>query len=531
MASKNDLIKKVLDEEFTGKVKLNKSTDKIWFGSRKMIAADYDDIQSICEQKSIEDDWKDYRFKFSKAEIKNYVQKYAYDHVWEPGNKKEEPELEEWATHVRWGEKGKAINEPANIIQFIINHPMWKGRIKFDTFYGDVSVDGHLMNSTEWSLLCNSIGDYLKIDVSREKVMNCLNGLSMIPEMRGNVVVDYLESLDWDGIERIPTFFHDWVGAVDNALNREKTRLMFAGLIARACNPGVKYDYMTVLKGRQGFAKSTVFEFLVLIPGVSGLYTETLDPDKDPKDYLPQCKQAWIVNIDELQFGQKAQEKIKSFITRRVDKGVEKFKGSVTEVPRHFILVATTNEQRFLMDNTQLDERRYMVIEMGTDNKWKYKVHEEFTSDVRDQVLAEAYHNYKYGVNNSLLFNPRLYDDFVSDQMRYKQICNEEELDLLKELVDMPVENGEAVSADDYIKKTMEDDNGFTVISPKQMDVIPCSWLNARIKVDRKFDFKYKNIRLMMSVLGWEQKKMWYKPIKNAITCWVRGSSSLFGVE
>lgn len=183
------------------------------------------------------------------------------------------------------------------------------------------------------------------------------------------------------------------------------------------------------------------------------------------------------------------------------------------------------------MDNTQLDERRYMVIEMGTDNKWKYKVHEEFTSDVRDQVLAEAYHNYKYGVNNSLLFNPRLYDDFVSDQMRYKQICNEEELDLLKELVDMPVENGEAVSADDYIKKTMEDDNGFTVISPKQMDVIPCSWLNARIKVDRKFDFKYKNIRLMMSVLGWEQKKMWYKPIKNAITCWVRGSSSLFGVE
>ena len=52
--------------------------------------------------------------------------------------------------------------------------------------------------------------------------------------------------------------FVDYLGAADNEYTREVTRKMFVGAVARAYEPGSKFDNMLILSGRQGIGKSTI---------------------------------------------------------------------------------------------------------------------------------------------------------------------------------------------------------------------------------------------------------------------------------
>ena len=77
-----------------------------------------------------------------------------------------------------------------------------------------------------------------------------------------NPLIKILEGLQWDGKPRVEQFLHDVMKAEDTAYIRECSRLIFAGGIHRAYEPGCKFDDMIVLIGGQSAGKSTIVRWL-----------------------------------------------------------------------------------------------------------------------------------------------------------------------------------------------------------------------------------------------------------------------------
>lgn len=57
------------------------------------------------------------------------------------------------------------------------------------------------------------------------------------------------------GSRETDTLFIDYLGAVDKPYARAVTRKAFTAAIARALQPGCKYDTMLILTGPQGLRK------------------------------------------------------------------------------------------------------------------------------------------------------------------------------------------------------------------------------------------------------------------------------------
>ena len=66
--------------------------------------------------------------------------------------------------------------------------------------------------------------------------------------------------LQWDGVPRLDTLLIDYLGAEDSEYTRAVSRKAFTAAVARAMEPGCKYDNMLILCGRQGLGKSTVLD-------------------------------------------------------------------------------------------------------------------------------------------------------------------------------------------------------------------------------------------------------------------------------
>ena len=75
-------------------------------------------------------------------------------------------------------------------------------------------------------------------------------------------IKNYLESLTWDGVERIDTFLIEYMGAEDNAYTREAFRKMLLAAVTRIYKPGTKFDTALVFYSEQGVGKSTLIQRL-----------------------------------------------------------------------------------------------------------------------------------------------------------------------------------------------------------------------------------------------------------------------------
>ena len=66
-----------------------------------------------------------------------------------------------------------------------------------------------------------------------------------------------LNSLHWDGKNRLETWLHVYLGAPDTEYTAGIGRMFLIAMVARICAPGCKADYMLILEGEQGLGKST----------------------------------------------------------------------------------------------------------------------------------------------------------------------------------------------------------------------------------------------------------------------------------
>ena len=210
-----------------------------------------------------------------------------------------------------------------------------------------------------------------------------------------NKIKDYLSVLVWDGVSRIDTLLIDYFGAEDNAYTRESIRKTLVGAVARIFNPGIKFDTMLILAGRQGIGKSTFFRFLGM-----DWYSDSLCTFEG-KDAAELLQGYWIIEAGELTGMTKSEmNTVKQFLSKGDDVYRAAY-GRRTEIHlRQCVIVGTTNETEFLKDYT--GNRRFWPVDLA-ERAHRKNVWRDMPAEV-PQIWAEAVALYRLG--EALILSP-----------------------------------------------------------------------------------------------------------------------------
>ena len=200
-------------------------------------------------------------------------------------------------------------------------------------------------------------------------------------------VREYLNSLKWDGVQRVETLFIDFLGATDDEYTRVVTKKALTAAVTRIYRPGAKFDNMLVLIGEQGKGKSTILKKLGM-----KWHSDSLTKVQD-KDALEQLQGAWIVEMGELTAMRRSEvEAVKQFLSKTDDRFRPAYGHYLTTRERQCIFIGTTNDRAFLRDTT--GNRRFWAIDTdaGTPTKSVFTYLDAYEVG---QVWAEAVEYYK----------------------------------------------------------------------------------------------------------------------------------------
>jgi len=292
----------------------------------------------------------------------------------------------------RSGNIEKTIN---NAVLILENDPQLKGKIAIDDFAGRGVAAGKLpWNNTEnirWWTDADDANFYRYMETfyklaGKDKLDNAL--LIASDQNRINEVKEYLKGLRWDGIKRIDTLLHVYLGAEDSEYTHIVMRKSLCAAVARAVTGGVKYDNMPVLIGPQGIGKSS---FLSVLGGK--WFSDSLDSFSG-KDAAEMIQGTWINEIGELTAMTKSeQEVVKQFLSKCDDIYRVPYGKRTDKFPRRCVFFGTSNKNEILRDIT--GNRRFWPVDVGI---CKAKKHPRTDLPAeRDQVWAEAYVYYRLG--------------------------------------------------------------------------------------------------------------------------------------
>ena len=188
----------------------------------------------------------------------------------------------------------------------------------------------------------------------KDKIFDGLNVVAMARKF--HPVRDYLDAGVWDGVPRLERLLVDFLGADDTPYTRAVTRKALIAAVARIFRPGVKFDYMLTIRGRQGLGKSA------FIAKLGGAWFSDSFTTLQGKDAFEQVQGVWIMEIGELASMKKAEvEQIKLYLSKQVDRFRPAYGRRIQEFPRQCIFIGTTNEEQFLRDKT--GNRRFWVVD------------------------------------------------------------------------------------------------------------------------------------------------------------------------
>ena len=254
-------------------------------------------------------------------------------------------------------------------------------------------------------------------------------------------IQDRINAVEWDGVARVETMLHRWLGAEDSPYIRECSRLLFAGGINRAFRPGGKFDDVVVFVGKQGGGKSTFCQWLALAPE---LYSsiKTISGQKG----LEGIQGKWIVEIEELlatmandYSGTKSEENTKAFISTASDFYRKPYDRRPTDTPRHCIFIGTTNRETFLTDKT--GNRRWYPVRVDVDGRWLYEHEEECKADI-----LQAWAEMKHAFDNNLPLAKPVADGALLSTIKEEQEAAEQDdwrEGLIKQYLDEKEKSGE----------------------------------------------------------------------------------------
>lgn len=248
----------------------------------------------------------------------------------------------------------------------------------------------------------DAIEDAVLVEAYKRKINYPKYFLSTLPE--------------WDGKKRIETLFIDLFGVADCEFVREASKKWMTALVARIINPGAKFDYVIALLGSVGIGKSTWGKSLIAIDWngnmedieKSNYFFSDKEIDlRNERDTIDAIRGVCILELAEFDKFLTKYDKatLKSFITKTKDRFIERYGKRTIDVPRSFVMLATSNEAKPIKNPD--DERRFMPFYCNLP-KHKALIFDKklWNKEIRDQVLAEALEYYNSGYSFSAPFPP-----------------------------------------------------------------------------------------------------------------------------
>lgn len=297
----------------------------------------------------------------------------------------------EWKRELNTDKNGIILTTLFNI-STILEHDENLKNIVFNELSGYTDTKGKIpwrKNIGGWSqndFACLEL--YLEENYGIYAPNKCREALSahLITKCKFHPIKEYLEALKWDGKNRLDTLLIDYLDAEDNPYTRIVTRKTLTAAVARIFEPGIKFDHVLVLCGKQGIGKSTLFSML----GKQWYSDSMTIADMKDKTACEKLQGVWILELGELAGLRKIDvETVKSFISRQNDIYRPAYGQYVEHHKRNCIIVGTTNATNgFLRDAT--GNRRFwpVYVRKRMEDPWKL-------SELQvDQIWAEAYQRY-----------------------------------------------------------------------------------------------------------------------------------------
>ncbi len=325
----------------------------------------------------------------------------------------------EWATGLEVDGKGVYKATSTNINLILSSDPLLKDKFIKNEFESRWYITGNVpwrkvpkletFKDVDFAGVRNYLDTLYSIS-ARQKVED---SLSLIFEKNSiHPVRDYLKSLTWDGVPRVQTLLVDYLGAEDSDYTRAATKCVLTGAVARIFEPGIKFDLVLTLVGKQGTGKSTLMDKL------GGQWFSDSFHTVKGKEAFEQLQGAWIIEMAELAGLRKAEiEVVKHFITKRSDS----YRWAYGHFPEHTlrqcVFFGTVDKKAFLNDPS--GNRRFLPVDVDREKADK-DVFNMPKQEV-DQVWAEAMVIYRDG--------GKLYLDRSIEQEAVKQQRSHSEID------------------------------------------------------------------------------------------------------
>ena len=216
---------------------------------------------------------------------------------------------------------------------------------------------------------------------------------------------DFLNSLTWDGTERIRYCLHHFLGAEADEYTFQALRLFLLGAIHRAFRPGCKFEVMLCLVGGQGAGKSTFFR---LLAGKDEWFSDDLRKLDDENVYR-KLQGHWIIEMSEMiaTANAKSIEEIKSFLSRQKEVYKIPYETHPADRLRQCVFGGTSNAMDFLpLDRS--GNRRFLPVQVCPEQAEVHILEDEAASRAYlQQVWAEAMTIYRTG-DWKLTFSPEM---------------------------------------------------------------------------------------------------------------------------
>lgn len=180
---------------------------------------------------------------------------------------------------------------------------------QYDEFHDKLLIGGQSIGEYAGELsdhacvyLRQLIDREFNFDSGRKKTFDAC--LQLCLENRFDPVVDYLDGLEWDGLERVDEWLSTYLGAPDTPLNRAIGRIALVAQVRRAREPGCKFDQIIVLESAEGELKSSA---LAALAGGPENFSDQTILGRGDREQQEMLRGVWVYEIADLSNIRKAE--------------------------------------------------------------------------------------------------------------------------------------------------------------------------------------------------------------------------------
>lgn len=290
--------------------------------------------------------------------------------------------------------KGNVLSIPENYYIILRDDPYFRGKIRYNMLDGRVyahgffwEIDDHPVRDVDLFNIRRFISSTYRIR-SKEDILDNIYAVADFNSF--HPVREMLNSLEWDGVERIPDLLPRYLGAEKGAYTTAVTKLLFYAVIQRVFHPGIKFDTAIILADtKQGSGKSTLCRLLALR---DEWFTDSLDDLNDNKRAFEALRGHIIVELGEMIATRRARdiETIKGYLSRTADDYRTPHAKFTERYPRQAVFIGTSNRSQFLPDDRSGNRRFIPVLCDGNRQKIHPMTNIEEAREYVRQCYAEA---------------------------------------------------------------------------------------------------------------------------------------------